>query len=487
MAKEAKLVSIIEMQIIPEVWQEHILAKKFEDARCVYNSSLGILLNRYNEIRKTKEFRADQEKIVEYYKNKTGKMPDGIKAIFDKRNQLYKENQLTQFGVNTVVLEQSKYYQKNIPSNVASVTVAEALWRALNTLIYGNGKSVTFKRTGSINALASNNKSGIRFIEREDGYFVIFSNIRAHAKTLEIPVKKPKNIYEDDMMHRNIRITRVIRKKEGNKYHYYVQLCVDGAPYLKLDNNGNNVRKFGEGSVGLFLKGNTLYAVSSKGTKKWDLTAGRPDITNLISEIDRKKEEILRLNNPDNYNDDGTPIKGRRKWVRSAQYNELQRKKNEAKRKDRESRKIYYNCIANEILALGTDIHMQKTSFLKDKPKYSEEEKLSNKEYKIKKERRKRITDHAPAELFAIINRKLVSYAYPCIHEKKYNDDDYFYCHDKSTHDKSRFTSNLVELNHNVYNANYYRALCAIYYDNEKKKFDNEMIKKHMGLLTAAI
>lgn len=145
MAKEAKLVSIIEMQIIPEVWQEHILAKKFEDARCVYNSSLGILLNRYNEIRKTKEFRADQEKIVEYYKNKAGKMPDEIKAIFDKRNQLYKENQLTQFGVNTVVLEQSKYYQKNIPSNVASVTVAEALWRALNTLIYGNGKSVTFK------------------------------------------------------------------------------------------------------------------------------------------------------------------------------------------------------------------------------------------------------------------------------------------------------------------------------------------------------
>ena len=53
----------------------------------------------------------------------------------------------------------------------------------------------------------------------------------------------------------------------------------------------------------MFLKGNTLYAVSSKGTKKWDLTAGRPDITNLISEIDRKKEEILRLNNPDNYND----------------------------------------------------------------------------------------------------------------------------------------------------------------------------------------
>lgn len=192
-----------------------------------------------------------------------------------------------------------------------------------------------------------------------------------HAK-LEVPIIYKNDNYEQEALRNTLKFNRVIRRFENGKYQYYVQMILDGTPPQKKKKSSLN------GNVGLHL-GLTKLATSSHY---------EVDIHELAPGIDKKQEEIAklqqeldnkrRINNPQNYNDNGTIKKGPKKWFNSKRYLKQKAKLNNLMRKQAEQRKLAHKTLANKIVDQGDNfiIHQPKIA---DLAKRSEKDELTQK------------------------------------------------------------------------------------------------------------
>ncbi|WP_066069595.1 hypothetical protein [Neobacillus soli] len=120
--------------------------------------------------------------------------------------------------------------------------------------------------------------------------------------------------------------------------------------------------------------------------------------------MDRSK----RATNNDNFKKDGTIKKGRLQWNYSNQYKKLRTIRKELYRKIAVQRKISHEKLANDILALGSDVRVETMRF-QSLQKRTKKTTRNKKNGKINHKKRfgKSIANHAPAMLLTIIDRKL--------------------------------------------------------------------------------
>ena len=149
---------IVEFPLKTELYQEHILNKRFEIARHIYNSLLNIMLKRYNEMIKTCLYR----ECVSNLKKANKKVQDSAR---DKLKILRRQYGFSEYDFFSQVKPLQKHFSDNIDSNVAR-SIASNAWRAFSDLLFGKAKKIRFKKHGEINTLrGKTNDSGIRFID----------------------------------------------------------------------------------------------------------------------------------------------------------------------------------------------------------------------------------------------------------------------------------------------------------------------------------
>lgn len=407
-----------------------------------------------------------------------------IKELYAKRNQAYKDIGLTEFGVNAIVLENGKYYAASVPSNMVMLSVSKPLWSAFERLLYKNGNMVAYKRFEFSNSIATDGKSGMRLLKDEKGYYLLMSNRNAKAKEMKVRVGNPKTDFEKDMINRKIKVIRVIRRFEKTKYHYYMQLSVEGSPYIKTNADGRFKHTVGNNLVSLSIWRNALYAVSDKEVRKFALSVGQEAYEYERDCLNRKMESLRRENNPENFNEDGTIKKGivingvkqRLEWNNSLQYKELKRKKQNLERVNRVKKELHHRDIAYSLLEMGSAFIFTKTSFKTNKPEFDEDERLSNAEYRKKKERRKSIQEAAPYDLKQKLNSKLSTYGLPEIKEVDIKDDLYWYRFDTDSQDRDKLNGEYITLLGKTCPHTAYRAFISRYYDEETQKYNQKAI-----------
>ncbi|WP_203227587.1 hypothetical protein [Calorimonas adulescens] len=116
--------------------------------------------------------------------------------------------------------------QNKFKKNIDSLTAQKLAERALNAverMIFGNAKQVCFKKYGEdISLEGKTNTSGIRY---KDGYI--------EWNNLKIPVViKPNDEYAQIAIQSKVKYCRIFRQYVKNKYKNYVQLILEGMPYL---------------------------------------------------------------------------------------------------------------------------------------------------------------------------------------------------------------------------------------------------------------
>jgi hypothetical protein len=162
----------------------------------------------------------------------------------------------------------------------------------------------------------------------------------------------------------------------------------------------------------------------------------RNKLEDKIAEINRYLDNSRRANNPDNFNDDGTVKKvnleqGKRvrlKWKNSNSYEKARNKKANLQRIQAEQRKIRANKIANEIMAMGSDIIINDYPFQAAamRKKYEEgEEKNEKGRFKNKAKAGKAIGENAPAMIVTILDTKLKGRGFAGVVKKKITNIDY--------------------------------------------------------------
>lgn len=508
MAKEKKEMSVLELPLIVEPWQEKRLNNKYSNIVKIYNAMRNYEWNKVKQLHQTKMWREElssevlaklHEQVKELNitkkspaedKKKADELNAKIKDIYNRRNDLYKELGLTEFGFTNKVARFSKPYAASVPSAAAGMSVAKPLWRAFDSCLFGKGDTPGYKKYKDTNTISTDGRSGIILKKDDKGYFLALSNMQAKAKKMAIRIKYDDTDYNNDMINRKIKVVTIVRKLEKTKYHYYVQLTVEGKPYDKMDSEGNYVHKLGEGVVGLHIWRNKLCAVADDRIAEYYLAPDLAEYQKKLEELTRGQEKIRRELNPQNFNSDGTIKKGiinedtgvREKltWHFSRKYKDISRKRRELQRIYKEQRKIHTNNIIYDLLSMGDSFIMPEYAFITKKEEYDEAHRLSNDEYKKKKERRKAIQEGAPAEFLAKLNNKLSYFGRDEVKRINIAEEKYWYCHIVDRCDKSLFTDDLIKLSDGrSYPHTSYRAFIIRYYNEELDKYDLDEINKH--------
>lgn len=419
---------ILTLPLKTELYQEHILEKRFRLGEELYNKFLSYEKKKYYEMTKRRDYRDAQSLIKDLTMqiNELDKQSDKSKGskklsldLKKKRKEQYdaiynikKMFNWSEFGFGMDMKKYRGYYKKNLNSQICNnlaVRCFRAFEKMEEELIKDQYRSdedkvnpyVHYKRKDSLRSLCgSQNTTGIRFILDDEKKVGLVK-----WQGLEFIIDLTKcTLYEWKALQSEICYCAVKREKIKGKWKYYIQLTLKGHVPDKFNKQtGELKRQLGKGNVGLYFTSTSLTVSTEDGTKTYPLAIKNHE--DKKTELLQKMDASRRATNPDNYNDDRTSkekneIKG---WHFSKAYKKYRAELYEIFRKECEEKKLLQEVLANEVIASGDVFNCNKMDF-----KF------------LQKNLGKKIQPASPAMLKTTIERKL-SYHDVSINEISYS------------------------------------------------------------------
>jgi hypothetical protein len=375
---------ILTLPLKTQQFQNNILAKRFEVGRKIFNACLGQALKRYNIMQRSQVYQQAM---------KLPKGKDKNKVL----SSLRREHRLFEYDFHSDIVSMKRHFQ-SLDINTTQ-KVATRVWEAIKDLLLGNANQVYFKKFNEIDSLeGKTNSMGIRF-----------RNNTVYWSGLEIPVCiKPKDTYVQEALTRNIKFCKIVKKMSKAKDKYYLQLVMEGVPPIKVNAKTGEVKHpRGIGPVGLDIGTQTVAIASESDVRLEELAKGVDFTEDKVRCLQRQLNRSRWGTNPENFNKDRTPKKGRRKWVRSNHYIKILARLKDLNRKLTAKKKQLHNELANFVLSLGDEIYVEKMNFASLARRSKKAEKNIRDDFKQKKRFGKSILHKAPAMFLRILNQKL--------------------------------------------------------------------------------
>lgn len=373
---------VVKLELNPTNEDKHQIDKRIKVAINLYNTALNYSLKRLRAVLADKEYRL-------LLKEESSK----------ERNQRLREIErsygYSEYQVQAILVPSRKHFKAYIGS-LETQNLAIRAFRAVERLHYHKAKKVYFKKynTDEFSIEGKSNSTGIKFRHDKIIWF-----------GLEIPVIIDKNNdYIMEALKSKTKYVRLHRKLIRGRYRYYAQLVQEGYPPQKDRYYGSE-----KSIVGLDIGPSSLAIASDDYVDLINLKNPRCDAYQKeIRRLQRAMDRSRRVNNPDNYKEDGTFKRGPKKWIDSNNYLRLKHRLNKLYRKLKTSRKDSHERLANTILMLGLDVRVEDLNiqaWQKRAKKTSKNKK--NGKNNSKKRFGKSIANNAPSMLLTIIDRKL--------------------------------------------------------------------------------
>lgn len=415
---------ILTLPLKTEVYQEHILEKRFRLGEHLYNNFLNFEKKKFYEMTKRKDYRDAQSLIKDLtiQINSLDEFKESKQLIQELRKQRKEQYDIiynikkmfdwSEFGFTNDMKKYRKYYKANLNSTICdnlSGRCFKAFEKMESELIkdqYRNDEDkvnpcVHYKRKDSLRCLtAKKNSTGIRF-SLDEGNRI--GTVKWQGLVFSIDLSKC-TLYEWQALQSEICYCAVKREKIKGKWKYYIQITLKGHVPDKFDKQtGELKRQLGKGNVGLYFTSTSLTVSTENGVKTYPLEIKNNE--DKKTELLQKMDTSRRATNPDNYNEDGTSkekseIKG---WHFSKAYKKYRAELYEIYRKECEEKKLLQEILANEVIASGDVFNCNKMDF-----KF------------LQRNLGKKIQSASPAMLKTTIERKL-SYHDVSINEISYS------------------------------------------------------------------
>ncbi|MBZ9622230.1 hypothetical protein G9F71_005140 [Clostridium sp. FP2] len=216
--------------------------------------------------------------------------------------------------------------------------------------------------------------------------------------------------YAEISLLNKVKYCRIVRKFIRGKYKYYIQLVLDGIPPVKYNKETGEVKNsIGKGNVGIDIGTQTIGIASKYDVKLLELAPEINNIETIKRRLLRKLDRQRRINNPNNFNENGTIKHGVKLiWVKSNKYIKMQNELRDIQRKQADIRKQSHNILANKIVGLGDRILVETMNY-KGLQKRSQNTTVNEKTGKFNKKKRfgKSLANKAPSMLLTILDNKL--------------------------------------------------------------------------------
>ena len=456
------------LKLLPEQWQKDKLDKDFRVACKIYNSLRGELLNRYNQMIKTKRYRY----WLETYRKEKPRS-ERRKEAKAQLESIRKEFRLSSFDFEKDIKKYQHYYKKNIHSAVAQ-KLAGQLWEAFEAVLFGKGETVHYKKLDDFNSVeGKSNSTGIVY---ENG-FVEYNKVK-----IKVSIDK-SDTYVQQALKSRVKFCRICRKFIRGEWKYYVQLVLEGTPPVKVTDAGELKHYVKSGRVGLDIGPQTLAISSSKTVKLVELADKVQNIENKLRVVNRAMDRSRRATNPSFFNEDGTVIKRKpkekRKWNVSNKYKKLSQQRKELYRKQADIRKQQHYELANFVISLGDEVYIEDMNFaaLARRAKNTTKSEKTGK-YKSKKRFGKSLANKAPAMFVSILESKLKSTGG---HLYKVNTSEMKasqYRHDTKTYKKSKLSERTKEISGHIVQRDLYSAFLLMNSVPTLDKPDQQLCEK---------
>ena len=479
---------VLTLPLLTENWQKAQLDTDFDIAKNIYNGMVNETRKRYQQMCKTRQYRRctqrlskckEQASVKKISTAKALLISKELKSLYTELADLRNTYHISEYEFHRDVKKYQKHFNKNINAHVAQ-KLASSLWKAYEKVLFSTGKTVHFKKWTDFTSIeGKNNSTGIIY---RDGLLLYGSK-----QYMKIPVLIDKNNqYETDAVKQRVKYCRIIRKWVKDSWKYYVQLILEGTPPIKVHVDTGEVKHpVGYGQrVGIDIGTQTVAVASHSKVTLKELADKVQRQENELRRINRAMDRSRRATNPGYFNADGTikalPKGTKREWVCSNHYKKLAAQRRHMYRKQKETRKLQHETLANEILALGNNIFVEDMNF-HALQRRAKETKISEKTGKYQRKKRfgKSLANKAPATFIQILEYKATASG-GCltkINTKEAKASQYN--HLNHEYNKKKLSQRWNEMpDGNKIQRDLYSAFLIMCTDDTLSSFDNDMCTK---------
>ena len=385
---------VVTFPLKTEKWQEDRIDKILNILTVYYNDHQKKMLGQYIHLSKSPEFKeAIACRKLKTFMQEHGFSENNFRKMFwdSSKTESSSRKTLEFHGISSRII----YF------------LSDSAWKAWDKKLFGEGKFI--RLNNDVNSF----KSRVDSNGKITGFEYSFTDFTITMKATQpnrhnlftIPFVVNKNSdYELFALNSEVRNIAIVRKLIRGKNKYYVQFTFAGTPYNKGREMGNGVVGIDPGPSKIAVVGDDKIMIRTLAP-----SVERDERKTRI--LQRKLDRSRRATNPDLYNDDGTIKRGiKLHFEKSKSYIRTQAKLADSQRKLAAKRKIEHNILANEIISMGNEFHIEKNSIKGWQKRAEETTRKDNGKYKSKKRLGKSVANRAPSELLTILNNKISQY-----------------------------------------------------------------------------
>lgn len=400
----------------------------------------------YVKARKDYAVKNKRKDVVKAKKKKTAEEKEELKQLTLEIGELKekmdaKEKKYGLDGKRPLSKFRSKMtvkYRKNL-SSVMVDDISQNTNQAMKKVVYENGKKVSFTKLQDFLTIETDHRNGISPRDsKADGIehpkshmalttsmndWVFGTNYFDKKAIFHASIDMSDSYMFDAVYGKHIKRMGIKRRKFKNGWHYYLTLTLEGPAPKRI----NDIERRANNTVGIDYGVSTIAVASDKTCIMEKLAPDVMKYEKRINHLQKMNDRLLRLANPDNYNEDGTSKKGKHIWVMSKQ---VRNNYAEIKQLYRQKTDYIKNChgnLANQIIKEADHIIAEpmkysdlqkraKTLERKDKAEVvvnkKGEEKMVHK-FKKKKRYGHSINNHSPSTMQTIMKAKAEKYGVP--------------------------------------------------------------------------
>ena len=375
---------ILELKLHTNKSDERFLSRCFFHAANIHNSLVKHCRKQIVKLKRDPEYKKLLSEYVSYPEKSKER-----KEIGKELSSIVSCYGLTEYSLHEYVKAKQAPVSKFIGSMVAQ-KIASDVWRSVESYLYKDGSKIYFLKFNDIKSFeGKNNTSNL-----------IYRNNTLKIGKRKISVSPAKTDYEKESLTHRVKYCRVVRKAFDNRFHYYLQLVLEGDPPIK--------HTIGSGAAGLDIGTSTVAFVSDESCKLTLLGDQLDSIEKEKARVQRAMDRSRRTMNSGKYNSDGTFKKGNRgKWVVSNHYRRLRMKHKTLCRKYAAALKQEQNILANELCKEANQIYVEKMNFKSLQKRSRETKKSRSGKIKSKKRFGHSLQVRAPAQFLSILAGKL--------------------------------------------------------------------------------
>jgi hypothetical protein len=487
-ANQDKNYNVLTLKLKTEIYQEHILEKRINICRMIYNSMVNIVKKQINKLEhdveytqtkklfgeKYKELKSMESKIlklenekddikVNKLKTQEKKLKGEFNEIKNNLNKIYQKYNLTKFDMYKLITPIYKTYNCHIQSLIAQ-DISFRIWKSVEKYLFEDGKKIKYKKYNEYDSVSSVSHNQIIY---KEGY------IQFKGLKLKIVIENEHEQYILD--NENIKLIQIKRKYIKNKYKYYAGIVHEGNS-ISLYKKQNTL---GKGDIGIDIGTQTIAIVSESNVKLLELADRIQNMENEKRKLLRHMDRSRRITNPDNFNKDGTIKKqGNKKvkWIKSNNYTKAQNKLKELYRKQANIRKLQHWELANEIVKQGNIVKVEKMNFKGLQKRSKKTEKNEDGKFKRKKRFGKSLGNKAPSMCLQIIKIKIESLGgeFRQVNTKELKASQYN--HFTNEYTKKKLSQRWTKINGKPIQRDLYSAFLLKHVNDDNKSYNNEKL-----------